>query len=179
MATQNSPGLQPWVTIPPASRPEGAEETIFRPRASIARPTIGGSTVAHRFGRPFRANCQEPHPGLVCVAISWHWTSARGLSLLFSKTTHVSPNAERRTPNAERRTPNAERRTPNAERRTPNADTLLGFDAAWKTVKMDPGLQKQLPLKSILDRPARFLLCPPRSPLYRYEIPARRPCHGF
>jgi len=26
---------------------------------------------------------------------------------------------------------------------------------------MDPGLQKQLPLKSILDRPARFLLCPP------------------
>ncbi len=26
--------------------------------------TIGGSTVADRFGRPFRANCQEPHPGL-------------------------------------------------------------------------------------------------------------------
>ena len=39
-------------------------------------------------------------------------------------------------------------------------NSAFGFDAAWKTVKMNAGLQKQSPLKSILDRPARFLLCP-------------------
>jgi hypothetical protein len=40
------------------------------------------------------------------------------------------------------------------------ATSAFGFDAAWKTVEMDAGLQKQPPLKSILDRPGRFLLCP-------------------
>jgi hypothetical protein len=137
-------------------------------RTSKTAASFGLSRVCdHPFGRPFPPSSHTPqttadrHGSYLALPRA----EALGYSVLpfhgrYAYAERRTPNAERRTPNAERRTPNAERRTPNAERRTPNAERRFCFDAAWKTVKMDAGLQKQPPLKSILDRTGRFVLCP-------------------
>jgi hypothetical protein len=121
--------------------PAGRARQISKTTASFGLSRVRD----HPFGRPFPASSHTPQT-----------TADRHGSYL------ALPRAEARLQPwailcchfmADMLTPNAERRTPNAERR-------FGFDAAWKTVKMNAGLQKQPPLKSILDRPARFLLCP-------------------
>jgi hypothetical protein len=158
MATHHSPGLLALGKIPTRNRPAcppqfrecGTKAGKWRPTrvmpAGRARQTskttasFGLSRVRdHPFGRPFPASSHTPQT--TADRHGSYLALPRAEALGYGVLPFHGRYALRQTPNAD------------------SALTPLGKQSRWM-----PDYKNNHLLKSILDRPARFLLCPPRSP---------------